>query len=117
MPRIFLMLAKLEKVGQAQVNMFQVQPASLLLRSLIAFLDHHPCQRFENMQEQYIFESSHFWTGSVVLALLAANGFISLTKFSGNRSAFRTTHAYLGSIALCIMFIHAVLGLRLGLTI
>ena len=69
------------------------------------------------MQEQYIFESPHFWTGSVVLALLAANGFISLTKFSGNRSAFRTTDAYLGSIALCIMFIHAVLGLRLGLTI
>ena len=69
------------------------------------------------MQEQYIFESYHFWTGSVVLALLAANGFISLTKFSGNQAAFPTTHAYLGSISLCIMFIHAVLDLRLGLTI
>lgn len=30
------------------------------------------------MQKQEIFESPHFWTGSVVLALLAANGFISL---------------------------------------
>ncbi len=69
------------------------------------------------MQEQEIFESSHFWTGSVVLALLAANGFISLTKFGGNQAALRTTHAYLGSIALCIMFVHAVLGLRLGLAI
>ncbi|MGK7920003.1 MAG: DUF4079 domain-containing protein [Trichodesmium sp.] len=69
------------------------------------------------MQEQEIFESPHFWTGSVVLALLAMNGFISLTKFGGNQVALRTTHAYLGSIALCIMLVHAVLGLRLGLAI
>ena len=69
------------------------------------------------MQEQQIFESPHFWTGSIVLTLLAANGFISLTKFGGNQIALRTTHAYLGSIALCIMFVHAILGLRLGLAI
>ncbi|MDE5081414.1 MAG: DUF4079 domain-containing protein [Trichodesmium sp. St18_bin1] len=69
------------------------------------------------MQEQQIFESPHFWTGSVVLALLAANGLISLTKFGGNQVVLRTTHAYLGSMAICIMFVHAVLGLRLGLAI
>ena len=67
------------------------------------------------MQEQQIFESPHFWTGSIVLTLLAANGFISLTKFGGNQIALRTTHAYLGR--LCIMFVHAILGLRLGLAI
>ncbi|NEQ35424.1 MAG: DUF4079 domain-containing protein [Okeania sp. SIO3I5] len=69
------------------------------------------------MQEQEIFESPHFWTGSVVLALLAANGFISLTKFGGNQAALRTTHAYLGSIALFTMLIHTVLGLTLGFAI
>lgn len=69
------------------------------------------------MQEEQIFSSPHFWTGSVVLLLLAINGFISLTKFGGDRAALRTTHAYLGSIALCIMFVHAVLGLKLGLAI
>ncbi|NEP81516.1 MAG: DUF4079 domain-containing protein [Okeania sp. SIO3C4] len=69
------------------------------------------------MQEQQIFESPHFWTGSAVLVLLATNGFISLTKFGGNQAVLRTTHAYLGSIALCIMFVHAVFGLRLGLAI
>ncbi|MCL2939283.1 MAG: DUF4079 domain-containing protein [Trichodesmium sp. MAG_R02] len=69
------------------------------------------------MQEQQIFEIPHFWTGSVVLALLAANGLISLTKFGGNQVVLRTTHAYLGSMAICIMFVHAVLGLRLGLAI
>ncbi len=69
------------------------------------------------MQEQEIFESPHFWTGSVVLVLLATNGLISLTKFGGNQAVLRTTHPYLGSIALCIMLAHAVLGLRLGLAI
>ncbi|MEB3339197.1 DUF4079 domain-containing protein [Okeania sp.] len=69
------------------------------------------------MQEQEIFTSPHFWTGSLVLILLGANGFISLTKFGGNQAVLRTTHAYLGSIALFVMFVHAVLGLKLGLSI
>ncbi|MEA5467401.1 DUF4079 domain-containing protein [Spirulina sp. 06S082] len=69
------------------------------------------------MQEQSIFESPHFWTGSLVVFLLALNGFISATKFGGNKEALKTTHAYLGSFAVLIMFIHAFLGLSLGLSI
>lgn len=69
------------------------------------------------MQHQSIFESPHFWTGSIVLVLLAINGLISLLGFGGNQANLRTAHAYLGSMALCILFLHAVLGLKLGLAI
>jgi fucose 4-O-acetylase-like acetyltransferase len=69
------------------------------------------------MQNQPILESSHFWTGSIVLVLLAANGVISLTGFGRNKPVLRTVHAYLGSTALCLLFLHAVLGLKLGLAI
>lgn len=69
------------------------------------------------MQHQPIFESPHFWTGSIVLILLGINGGISASKFGGNKSVLRTIHAYLGSAALCLLFLHAVLGLKLGLSI
>lgn len=69
------------------------------------------------MQHQPILESPHFWTGSVVLALLTMNGVISLSGFGGNQAVLRTTHAYLGSIALCLLLLHAILGLKLGLAI
>ena len=69
------------------------------------------------MQGKPILESPHFWTGSVVLGLLAINGALSLGGFGGDRKTLRTFHAYLGSIALCVLFLHAVLGLRLGLSI
>jgi hypothetical protein len=69
------------------------------------------------MQNQSVLESPHFWTGSIVLILLAANGIISLTGFGGNKAVLRTVHAYLGSTALCLLFLHAVLGLKLGLAI
>ena len=69
------------------------------------------------MQKQSVLESPHFWTGSIVLILLAANGIISLTGFGGNKAVLRTVHAYLGSTALCLLFLHAVLGLKLGLAI
>jgi len=69
------------------------------------------------MQEQAILESPHFWTGSIVLGLLAANGLISLTGFGGGKQQLRTAHAYIGSLALVIMVIHAVLGVQLGLAI
>lgn len=69
------------------------------------------------MQNQPILESPHFWTGSIVLILLAANGIIAFTGFGGNRALLRTAHAYLGSTALCLLFLHAVLGLKLGLAI
>jgi len=70
------------------------------------------------MQHQPTLESPHFWTGSILLGLLAINGSISLFGFGGeNKSLFRTIHAYLGSIALVLMVIHAVFGLKLGLSI
>jgi hypothetical protein len=69
------------------------------------------------MQHEAVLESPHFWTGSLVLILLAANSIISFTGFGGNRALLRTVHAYLGSTALCLLFLHAVLGLKLGLAI
>jgi len=66
------------------------------------------------MQQQPILESPHFWTGSIVLLLLLVNAAIALSGFGGNKVTLRTAHAYLGSTALCILFIHAVLGLKLG---
>lgn len=69
------------------------------------------------MQGQPIFESPHFWTGSLVIGLLGLNGAISMTKFGGGKAALRTAHAYLGSLAMVILFVHAFLGLRLGLAI
>jgi hypothetical protein len=69
------------------------------------------------MQGQPIFESYHFWTGTAVVGLLGINGAISFTKFGGGSKALRTTHAYLGSFALALMFVHAFLGLKLGLAI
>ena len=69
------------------------------------------------MQHKPVLESPHFWTGAVVLLLLAINGAISLFGFGGNKAALRTAHAYLGSAALGIMFLHAVFGLKLGLSI
>lgn len=69
------------------------------------------------MQHQPISSSPHFWTGSVVLILLGINAAISLTGFDGNKALLRTVHAYLGSIALGILFLHAVFGLKLGLSI
>ncbi len=69
------------------------------------------------MQDKPILQSSHFWTGSIILMLLAINATISLTKFGGNKPGLRALHAYLGSTALCVMILHAVLGFRLGISI
>lgn len=69
------------------------------------------------MQKQPILESPHFFTGTVVIGLLAVNGLISLSGFGGNKQQLRTAHAVLGSVALAIMIIHAGLGLKLGLGI
>lgn len=69
------------------------------------------------MQDKPLLESPHFWTGSIVLILLAINGVLSLTGFGGNKALIRNVHAYLGSTALCLLFLHAVLGLKLGLAI
>jgi Protein of unknown function (DUF4079) len=69
------------------------------------------------IQRQPILESSHFWTGSLVLILLGLNGAISLSGFFGNKSTLRTYHAYLGSVAIVALVAHALLGLQLGLSL
>lgn len=69
------------------------------------------------MQEESILESPHFWTGSIVLILLTINALISGTGFIGNKAVLRTVHAYLGSAALALLLFHAILGLKLGLSI
>ncbi|MFQ4142537.1 DUF4079 domain-containing protein [Chlorogloeopsis sp. ULAP02] len=69
------------------------------------------------MQSQPIMESPHFWTGSSVLVLLGINSAIAFSKFGGNQPGLRNLHAYLGSTALFLMFLHAILGLKLGLSL
>ncbi|MBF2004180.1 MAG: DUF4079 domain-containing protein [Chlorogloeopsis fritschii C42_A2020_084] len=69
------------------------------------------------MQRQPIMESPHFWTGSSVLILLGINSAIALSKFGGEQPGLRNLHAYLGSTALFVMFLHAILGLKLGLSL
>jgi Protein of unknown function (DUF4079) len=69
------------------------------------------------MQHKPLFESPHFWTGSIVLLLLFVNGAISLSGFFGDKAGLRAVHAYLGSTALLILFIHAVLGFNLGISL
>jgi hypothetical protein len=69
------------------------------------------------MQGKPLLESPHFITGSVVLTLLAINGTISLTGFGGNQPLLRNAHAYLGSAIVVLLVAHALLGLKLGLSI
>jgi hypothetical protein len=69
------------------------------------------------MQCKPLLESPHFITGSVVLSLLAINGTISLTGFGGNQPILRNAHAYLGSAIVVLLVAHALLGLKLGLSI
>lgn len=65
------------------------------------------------MQNKPIFASEHFWTGTLAIGLLAANGLIAATKFGG-QARLRSVHAYLGSAAIILLFVHAFLGVRLG---
>ena len=69
------------------------------------------------MQHEPILSSPHFWTGSIVLILLTINAVIAATGFTGNKAISRTIHAYVGSVALGLLLIHAILGLKLGLSI
>ncbi|HEY9736031.1 MAG TPA: DUF4079 domain-containing protein [Trichocoleus sp.] len=69
------------------------------------------------MQGQPIFESPHFWTGTAAVGVLALNGLISATKFGGGSAALRTAHAYIGSIAMVLLVVHGIFGLKLGLSI
>jgi hypothetical protein len=69
------------------------------------------------MQHKPLFESPHFWTGSLVLGLLLINGLISLSGFGGDKKALRAVHAYLGTVAIALLFAHAVLGFNLGISL
>ena len=69
------------------------------------------------MQDKPLLESPHFWTGSLVLILLAMNGSLSLSGFGGNQPSLRKLHAYIGSGILGLIFFHAMLGLKLGIAI
>jgi hypothetical protein len=69
------------------------------------------------IQKHQIMASPHFLTATVVLILLSINGLISGTGFGGNNPGFRKFHAYFGSTIFGVMIIHALMGLKLGLSI
>jgi hypothetical protein len=69
------------------------------------------------MQKHPIGENPHFWTGGIVLLLLLANGAIAFLGFGKETPNLRKFHAYLGSTILIAMIVHALLGLKLGLSL
>ena len=69
------------------------------------------------IQKHSVMESSHFLTAVSVLGLLLLNGLISGTGFGGNNPGLRKFHAYFGSFILIAMIVHAITGLKLGLSI
>lgn len=68
------------------------------------------------MQEQPLLESPHFLTGSAVILLLTVNSVLAATKF-GQSAGLRKAHAYIGSLAVALFVVHAVFGIKLGLSI
>ncbi len=69
------------------------------------------------IQKHVVMASPHFWTGMVVLTFLSINSLISGTGFGGNKPELRKFHAYFGSTILGAMVIHALMGLKLGLSL
>jgi Protein of unknown function (DUF4079) len=69
------------------------------------------------IQKHAVMGSSHFLTAIAMLSLLAINGLISGTGFGGNKPELRKAHAYLGSSIVIVMVVHALMGLKLGLSI
>ncbi|AKG24566.1 DUF4079 domain-containing protein [Calothrix sp. 336/3] len=68
------------------------------------------------MQRHSIMESSHFWTGMILLGLLGVNGVISFTGFGGDKPGLRMVHAYLGTTSVVLMVLHSIFGVQLGLS-
>ena len=68
------------------------------------------------MQGHPILESSHFWTGTIALGLLAVTASISLVGFGGEQKVGRTIHAYLGAGIMTLLVVHTVFGVQLGLS-
>jgi Protein of unknown function (DUF4079) len=69
------------------------------------------------IQKHAIMESPHFVTGMTVLFMLFLNASISLSGFGGENPALRKAHAYFGSLILVVMVVHAIAGLKLGISI
>ncbi len=70
------------------------------------------------IQNKPTLESPHFWTGSLVIILLGINALIALSGFGGQqKGALRTVHAYLGSFTFVVLVVHAIFGIKLGLSI
>jgi Protein of unknown function (DUF4079) len=69
------------------------------------------------IQKHTIMESPHFLTGMTMLILLFLNGAVSFSGFGGNNPALRKGHAYFGSLIVIVMLVHAIAGLKLGLSI
>ena len=70
------------------------------------------------IQNHPILESPHFWTGTLIIGLLGTNALIALSGFGGEKKGtLRTVHAYLGSAVFALFIVHAILGIKLGLSI
>ena len=53
---------------------------------------------------------------SSILTFLALNSAVSFTGFGGNKPGLRKFHAYFGSGIMVMMIVHALMGLKLGLS-
>jgi Protein of unknown function (DUF4079) len=69
------------------------------------------------MQKQPILESPHFWTGTIALGLLATNSILSKAGFWGDKASLRMTHAYVGTVVMLLLVVHAAFGINLGLSL
>jgi Protein of unknown function (DUF4079) len=68
------------------------------------------------IQKHEVMASPHFLTATIVLTFLAINSAISFTGFGGNNPGLRKFHAYFGSGIMVMMIVHALMGLKLGLS-
>ncbi|BAZ04336.1 DUF4079 domain-containing protein [Calothrix sp. NIES-3974] len=68
-------------------------------------------------QQQPILQSPHFLTGTIALGFLGFNGIITITRFGDKDTVWRTIHAYVGTVAMGLLVVHAALGLNLGLSL
>ena len=69
------------------------------------------------IQKHAVMSSSHFLTATLLLTFLAIEGLIAGSGFGGNKPELRKFHAYFGSAILILMVVHALMGLKLGLSI
>jgi F0F1-type ATP synthase membrane subunit c/vacuolar-type H+-ATPase subunit K len=68
------------------------------------------------IQKHEVMASPHFLTATIVLTFLAINSAISFSGFGGNNPGLRKFHAYFGSTIMVLMIVHALMGLKLGMS-